>query len=112
MKAWSHGGVSSPAMSGSPRIARLVVMAATAAGTGTGTGTAAGHKRPHPEPAARIGTHDGTFHCDEALACFLLRLLPRYRVRSPGRERDGGTVRCRVPGSSWGSLLSVPHGDI
>lgn len=33
---------------------------------------------------ARIGTHDGTFHCDEALACALLRLLPEYRVR-PGR---------------------------
>lgn len=29
----------------------------------------------------RIGTHNGTFHCDEALACALLRLLPEYRVR-------------------------------
>lgn len=45
------------------------------------TGSGAGSKRARTEPVPRIGTHDGTFHCDEALACFLLRLLPRYRVR-------------------------------
>lgn len=33
----------------------------------------------------RIGTHNGTFHCDEALACALLRLLPEYRVRTAGQ---------------------------
>ncbi|XP_058717179.1 MYG1 exonuclease [Poecile atricapillus] len=70
------------AMRGAARAARAVVMAATGAVTGTG------HKRPHPEPAARIGTHDGTFHCDEALACFLLRLLPRYRDAEIVRTRD------------------------
>ncbi|XP_015471401.1 UPF0160 protein MYG1, mitochondrial isoform X1 [Parus major] len=69
-------------MRGAARASRAVVMAATGAGTGTG------HKRPHPEPAARIGTHDGTFHCDEALACFLLRLLPRYRDAEIVRTRD------------------------
>ena len=26
-----------------------------------------------------IATHDGSFHCDEALAIFLLRLLPQYK---------------------------------
>uniref|UniRef100_A0A674H0K2 MYG1 exonuclease n=1 Tax=Taeniopygia guttata TaxID=59729 RepID=A0A674H0K2_TAEGU len=71
-------------MRGAARAARFGAMAAT--GTGTGTGPA--HKRPHPEPAARIGTHDGTFHCDEALACFLLRLLPRYRDAEIVRTRD------------------------
>ena len=25
-----------------------------------------------------IGTHDGDFHADEALACFMLRQLPEY----------------------------------
>ena len=25
-----------------------------------------------------IGTHNGTFHADEALACYLLKLLPEY----------------------------------
>ena len=27
-----------------------------------------------------IGTHDGTFHCDEALAVFLLRLTEKYHA--------------------------------
>ena len=34
----------------------------------------------------RIGTHDGTFHCDEALACFLLKQLPEYE--------DALVIRC------------------
>lgn len=40
-------------------------------------------KRPRRSLMAppRIGTHNGTFHCDEALACALLRLLPEYQVR-------------------------------
>lgn len=28
----------------------------------------------------KIGTHNGTFHCDEVLACFFLRQLPEYKV--------------------------------
>ena len=26
-----------------------------------------------------IGTHSGHFHCDEALACYMLKLLPEYK---------------------------------
>ena len=26
----------------------------------------------------KIGTHNGSFHCDEIFACFLLKTLPRY----------------------------------
>lgn len=39
-------------------------------------------KRKHREnmPLAKIGTHNGTFHCDEVLACFFLRQLPEYKV--------------------------------
>ena len=33
------------------------------------------------EVNVKIGTHNGTFHCDEALACYLLKLLPKYKVR-------------------------------
>lgn len=36
----------------------------------------------------KIGTHDGTFHCDEALACHMLRLLPRYANSPIIRTRD------------------------
>lgn len=39
-------------------------------------------KRPRTEnmTAQKIGTHNGTFHCDEVLACFFLRQLPQYKV--------------------------------
>eukprot|EP00043_Microstomoeca_roanoka_P011622 m.109747 g.109747 ORF g.109747 m.109747 type:complete len:336 (+) comp15249_c3_seq2:316-1323(+) len=43
-------------------------------------------KRAHV--MATIGTHDGSFHCDEALACFLLRLLPAYEHANILRTRD------------------------
>lgn len=26
----------------------------------------------------KIGTHNGSFHCDEILACFMLRQLPKF----------------------------------
>ncbi|XP_053750766.1 MYG1 exonuclease isoform X2 [Panthera pardus] len=47
-------------------------------------------KRPRGSRMAppRIGTHNGTFHCDEALACALLRLLPEYRDAEIVRTRD------------------------
>lgn len=35
-----------------------------------------------------IGTHNGTFHCDEALAVFLLRLTNTYRESDLKRTRD------------------------
>ncbi|KIJ68421.1 hypothetical protein HYDPIDRAFT_24703 [Hydnomerulius pinastri MD-312] len=35
-----------------------------------------------------IGTHNGTFHCDEALAVFLLRLTEVYRGADLKRSRD------------------------
>ncbi|XP_040510782.1 MYG1 exonuclease [Gallus gallus] len=66
------------------------LMAAAVAGSG------AGPKRARTEPPLRIGTHDGTFHCDEALACYLLRLLPRYRPH-PIAQQDAEVVRTRDP---------------
>ncbi|XP_023282548.1 UPF0160 protein MYG1, mitochondrial [Seriola lalandi dorsalis] len=36
----------------------------------------------------KIGTHNGTFHCDEALACFFLRQLPEYKDSEIVRTRD------------------------
>eukprot|EP00091_Calanus_sinicus_P023723 TRINITY_DN8177_c0_g1_i1.p1 TRINITY_DN8177_c0_g1~~TRINITY_DN8177_c0_g1_i1.p1 ORF type:complete len:394 (-),score=111.95 TRINITY_DN8177_c0_g1_i1:137-1186(-) len=35
-----------------------------------------------------IGTHNGSFHCDETLACSLLKLLPRYSEAEIVRTRD------------------------
>lgn len=36
----------------------------------------------------KIGTHSGTFHADEALAVYMLRLLPKFKESSVVRSRD------------------------
>eukprot|EP00088_Acartia_fossae_P014697 TRINITY_DN1789_c0_g2_i2.p1 TRINITY_DN1789_c0_g2~~TRINITY_DN1789_c0_g2_i2.p1 ORF type:complete len:333 (+),score=41.60 TRINITY_DN1789_c0_g2_i2:42-1040(+) len=36
----------------------------------------------------RIGTHNGTFHADEVLACALLKILPKYKDSEIVRTRD------------------------
>lgn len=36
----------------------------------------------------KIGTHNGAFHCDEALACFMLKELPDYCEADIIRSRD------------------------
>jgi uncharacterized UPF0160 family protein len=36
----------------------------------------------------RIGTHSGTFHCDEALGCFLLRQTQQFKEAEIVRSRD------------------------
>lgn len=39
-----------------------------------------------------IGTHNGTFHADEALAVFMLRLLPEYKNSPLVRTRDASVL--------------------
>ncbi|XP_019870916.1 MYG1 exonuclease isoform X2 [Aethina tumida] len=36
----------------------------------------------------KIGTHGGVFHCDEVLACFMLKQLPEYEYGEIIRTRD------------------------
>lgn len=36
----------------------------------------------------QIGTHDGVFHCDEVLACYMLKCLPEYKDAEIVRSRD------------------------
>lgn len=44
-----------------------------------------------------IGTHNGTFHCDEALACFMLRQIPEYAQAKVVRTRDSETLdKCDI----------------
>jgi uncharacterized UPF0160 family protein len=43
-------------------------------------------KKPHLEK--KIGTHNGTFHCDEVLACCMLRQLHEYKDAEIIRTRD------------------------
>ncbi|XP_018799334.1 PREDICTED: UPF0160 protein C27H6.8 isoform X1 [Bactrocera latifrons] len=49
-------------------------------------------KRPRNEVPV-IGTHSGTFHCDEVLACFMLKQLPEYKNASIFRSRDEQLLR-------------------
>jgi len=44
-----------------------------------------------------IGTHDGTFHCDEVLACWMLKQLPKYKNAEILRTRDNAKLsQCDV----------------
>ena len=36
----------------------------------------------------KIGTHNGAFHCDEVLACSMLKILPEYKDATVIRTRD------------------------
>ncbi|XP_030373771.1 UPF0160 protein C27H6.8 isoform X2 [Scaptodrosophila lebanonensis] len=40
-----------------------------------------------------IGTHNGTFHCDEVVACFMLKQLPEYENAEILRSRDDKLLR-------------------
>ncbi|XP_067096107.1 UPF0160 protein MYG1, mitochondrial [Osmerus mordax] len=45
----------------------------------------------------KIGTHNGTFHCDEVLACFFLRQLPEYKDAEIFRTRDAAELaKCDI----------------
>ncbi|XP_009764346.1 uncharacterized protein [Nicotiana sylvestris] len=39
-------------------------------------------------PLKRVGTHNGSFHCDEALGCFMIRLTNKFYNAQIVRTRD------------------------
>lgn len=39
-----------------------------------------------------IGTHSGAFHCDEILACYMLKQLPKYQNAQVKRSRDAAVL--------------------
>ena len=44
-----------------------------------------------------IGAHSGTFHCDEALACGMLKLLPQFKDVAIVRTRDQSVLeKCNI----------------
>lgn len=64
--------------------------------------------------APLIGTHNGHFHADEALAVYLLRLLPTYKHASLVRTRDPDildscTIVVDVGGVHDNALLRYDH---
>ena len=36
----------------------------------------------------RVGTHNGSFHCDEALGCFLIHLTSKFAGANVVRTHD------------------------
>ncbi|KAJ6805371.1 UPF0160 protein-like [Iris pallida] len=66
-------------------LTRFSPMAAAAA-------AAAYSPNPNPNPAKRkikrVGTHNGSFHCDEALGCFMIRLTDSFSDADVVRSRD------------------------
>jgi uncharacterized UPF0160 family protein len=59
-----------------------VVSVPPAAGAGDNTSSSSAAAAP------LIGTHSGSFHCDEALACAMLKTLPRFADSTIVRTRD------------------------
>ncbi|RZF45959.1 hypothetical protein LSTR_LSTR008336 [Laodelphax striatellus] len=48
-------------------------------------------KKPFAKPVEKIGTHNGVFHCDEVVGCYLLKLLfPSARII---RSRDDKVLK-------------------
>lgn len=44
-----------------------------------------------------IGTHSGAFHCDEALACAMLKMLPSFESHAIARSRNPQVLdRCEI----------------
>ena len=40
----------------------------------------------------KVGTHNGSFHCDEALGCFMIRLTEKFDAAEIVRTRDSQVV--------------------
>lgn len=46
------------------------------------------HSAKKPKACKRVGTHNGSFHCDEALACYMIRLTDKFKDADIVRSRD------------------------
>ena len=57
-----------------------------------------------------IGTHNGKFHCDEALACYMLKQLPEYAEATIVRTRDMEVLKtCDIVVDVGGEYDSSKH---
>ncbi|KAK9478131.1 metal-dependent protein hydrolase [Lipomyces japonicus] len=60
----------------------------------------------------KIGTHSGTFHADEALAVYMLRLLPKFSDATIIRSRDSDILEaCDIIVDVQGQYDSIKHFD-
>ena len=57
-----------------------------------------------------IGTHSGTFHCDEVLACCMLKMLPEYSNAEIIRTRDESVLNtCDIVVDVGGKYEPASH---
>ncbi|KAH8513178.1 hypothetical protein Peur_057040 [Populus x canadensis] len=68
-----------------PSLITLPLMAATPPSVSSPTYSTGS---PNHVPRKHVGTHNGTFHCDEALGCFMIRLTSKYSNAEIVRSRD------------------------
>jgi hypothetical protein len=69
-------------------------------------GFALGDLVSHTHSSQVIGTHNGTFHCDEALAVFLLRLTSAYQGAGESRHCACYSLSSYV--QTW-NALAIPR---
>lgn len=60
----------------------------------------------------KIGTHSGSFHADESLAVYMLRLLPKFKDAQVIRSRDNDVLeQCNIIVDVTGKYDGVKHFD-
>ncbi|CAM6089089.1 unnamed protein product [Calypogeia fissa] len=86
-------GISGFSISGTSRSLRQAMGFTAVPGANPGANSAtsalnttAGAAKRKPEK--KVGTHNGTFHCDEALGCFMIRLTDKFSGAEIVRSRD------------------------
>lgn len=69
-----------------------------------------GERENHSETILKIGTHNGVFHCDEILACYMLKRVPLYQNAEIVRTRDQQTLdTCNIVVDVGGVYDPVHH---
>ncbi|XXG51386.1 hypothetical protein AAC387_Pa02g5172 [Persea americana] len=63
-----------------------------------------------PPHNRRVGTHNGSFHCDEALGCFMIRLTDKFRGAEIVRTRDSQHYGTEIIAKEL--QLDVGHPDV
>ena len=51
---------------------------------------------PSEVSVKRVGTHNGSFHCDEALGCFMIRLSDKFSGADIVRTRDPKVIQTNL----------------
>ena len=78
------------------RIPLFRMATTTTTSTMVSSSSASGSSNAHA-PLKRVGTHNGSFHCDEALGCFMIRLTNKFSNAQIIRTRDPQVPSHSIP---------------